>query len=136
MKVEAAVYRVKTGKPMEIAFRILERDKPALTELFKTGDSFLMILATPFRKRSTGANSQNRRINGFIQQIAQFTGMPFSGLKEYCKAEAVGEGYPFVTLPNGAVIGKSEAEISVEEAVILSGTIERIAAEWGIELRE
>jgi len=136
LKVQLVAQRIPTGKMNEIAFRIQERDRPGLLALFKAENAFKLTIEPPFRKRSTGKNSQNHRINGFIQQIAVSTGVPFNGLKEYCKAEAIGEGYPFVTLPTGAVMGKSEADISVDEAMILSATIERIAAEWGIVLAE
>lgn len=141
MEVDCLVKRIKTGNQHLIQFAIPDQAVPAFTDLFrkgrdKTGETYRLRLALPFRPRSTGKFSQSHRINGFIQQMAMSTGIPFQGLKEYCKAESIGEGYPFVTLPTGAVIGKSEADISVEEASILIGTIERIAAEWNITLIE
>ena len=136
MEIDIPVERVRTGKPDVIAFKVPEPAREPLRELFKTGDFFRLKLSRPYRRRSTGYKSQNHRINGFIQQICVKTGMPFQGLKEFFKAEAIGEGYPFVTLPSGEVIGDSEANISVEEASILIGVIERYAAEWGVELVE
>lgn len=141
MEVDLLVHRERTGRRDLMAFTIPPEAALAVTELFeksrdKAGDMFRLRLSLPFRPRTTGPHSQSHRINGFIQQICVAKGIPFEGLKEYCKAEAIGEGYPFVTLPGGDVIGKSEADISVEEASILIGTIERIAAEMGVELVE
>ena len=90
----------------------------------------------PHRPRSTGWKSQNHRINGFIQQMAAATGNDFDALKMLCKKEAISEGYPIQTLPNGQAWPKSEAGISVEEAMILINTIQRIAAEYNIPLKE
>lgn len=86
-------------------------------------------------KRTTGPHSQNRRINGFIQQIAESTGNDFSTVKDYCKREAISEGYPAKYF-KGDIFPKSESEISISEAVILIATIERLAAEYGIILKE
>ena len=124
-----------------IQFKIPASAVLPLVDLFrkgkeKTAEKYRIRLSLPFRHRSTGDHSQNHRLNGFIQQIAMSSGIPFQGLKEYCKVEAIGEGYPFITLPDDSVIGKSEADISVQEASILIGTVERIAAEWGIRLIE
>jgi hypothetical protein len=90
----------------------------------------------PHRPRTTGWKSQNHRINGFIQQMSAATGNDFDALKMVCKREAISEGYPFQTLPNGEVWPKSEAGISIEEATILINTIQRIAAEYNIPLKE
>jgi hypothetical protein len=90
----------------------------------------------PHRPRTTGWKSQNHRINGFIQQMSAATGNDFDALKMVCKREAISEGYPFQTLPNGEVWPKSEAGISIEEATILINTIQRLAAEYNIPLKE
>lgn len=102
----------------------------------KTGDHFDLRISPIKRIRSTGAGSQNHHLNGHIQQISMETGNDFGAVKMFMKTEAIGEGYPFTTLPDGSVVPKSESEASVEEASILIETIHRFAAEWNIRLRE
>jgi hypothetical protein len=87
------------------------------------------------RTRSTGPHSQNRAINGFIQQIAQETGNDFETVKTYCKTEAISAGYPFDTLRD-IVIPWSETRLDTVQASILIDTIHRLAAEEGIRLKE
>lgn len=89
-----------------------------------------------YRRRTTGQYSQNHRINGFIQQICEHTGNTFGPMKEYCKELALSRGYPFETLPNGKAMPKSEAEIDTMQAAILIDTIEQVASDLGIRLRE
>lgn len=136
MEIDIPVERVRTGEPDIIAFRVPDQARGPLMELFRTGDNFRMKLGRPFRRRSTGPHSQNHRINGFIAQISQATQIPFDGLKEWLKLQSIAEGYPYVMLPTGEVLGQSETKLSVEEASIYIGTIERIAAEWNIPLVE
>lgn len=140
MEIDLVLKRKRTGDRTIVAFEIPTQFAPLFLDLFRRGqksnDHYRLRITLPHRPRTTGKHSQNARINGFIQQIAMTTGMPFQGLKEWLKAEAIGEGYPFVILPTGEVLGKSEADISVEEAAILINVIERIAAEWGINLVE
>jgi hypothetical protein len=101
------------------------------------GGYLTVSLERPRKPRTTGERSQNHRINGFIQQICEATGNTnFAAIKMQMKVEAIGRGYPFETLPNGAAWPKSEADISTAEAAILIDTIEQIAAEWNVELRE
>lgn len=100
----------------------------------KSNGYFRITVDMPKKKRSTGKLSQNHAINGYIQQLCVETGAGFNGLKEYCKQKAIERGYPFITLPSGAVIGKSEKDISTQEAAILIDTIKQIAAELNIRL--
>lgn len=141
MDIDMVVSRIKTGSRTLITFQVPEEATLPLADLFrlgrdKTGERYRLRLSLPFRGRTTGAHSQNHRINGFIAQISRSTNIPFDGLKEWIKIQSIGEGYPHITLPDGECLGQSETKISVEEASILIGTIERIAAEWGVALRE
>jgi hypothetical protein len=89
----------------------------------------------PKRPRSTGEKSQNHRINGFIQQIAESTGQDFDSIKLYCKSDAVARGYPHDTI-KGVMIPWSETRIDTIQAGYLIDSIEQLAAEMGIVLKE
>ena len=88
-----------------------------------------------YRKRTTGYKSQNHRVNGFILQICQETGNDFDAVKMYCKEQAITRGYPSAEF-RGRIVPKSEAETSTIECAALIETIEQLAAELGIRLRE
>ncbi len=98
----------------------------------------------PRRPRTTGAESQSHRINGFIAQICVATGDDFDRLKVELKQKAISRGYPFDTVnyktPDGVLvemaIAWSETRLSVEEASILIATVEQDAAEKGVALIE
>jgi hypothetical protein len=141
MELDLLLEREKTGRKDRIMFKIPPEAALPLTELLRAGkgrvyDYYRVRLSLPFRRRSTGKHSQNHRANGFIAQISRATQIPFDGLKEWLKIQSIAEGYPFITLPTGEALGKSERDLSVEECTIFIGTIERIAAEWGVELVE
>jgi hypothetical protein len=57
-------------------------------------------------------------------------------VKDHLKELAISRGYGFETLPDGAVKPKSEADATVEEAIILIETAHQFAAEWNIPLIE
>jgi hypothetical protein len=57
-------------------------------------------------------------------------------MKEYCKELALSRGYPFETLPNGKAMPKSEADLTTIEAALLIDTIEQVASDLGIHLKE
>ena len=91
---------------------------------------------SPSRKpRTTGKKSQNHRINGFIQQICVETGNDFDTVKIYCKKQAISRGYPFDEF-QGEIIPWSEARLDTIQAGILIDTIEQLAAELKIILKE
>lgn len=102
----------------------------------KHGGFLTVTLALPRRPRSTGPHSQNAHINGHIQTIAEETGCSFDAVKAHVKRLAVDHGYPFATLPDGSIAPKSEADASVEDAIVLIETIHAFAAEYGIALKE
>ena len=101
-------------------------------------------LSPPRRPRTTGKGSQSHHINGHIQQLSIETGFNFSDMKKYMKELAVSRGYPMELNDNGDPmmdpwdnpVGKSESDISVEEAKLLIDTIHQFAAENGIRLVE
>ena len=95
-----------------------------------------MILGKHYRKRTTGKDSQNHRINGFVQQICEDTGNDFDTLKYYFKRKAIRQGYPFKTDPEGEAVPVSEAILTTIEAAYLIDEIEQYAAENGIILYE
>lgn len=137
--IEATAHRhtAITGK---IVFDVPRGLEAAWRELIRKGarhgDYFALKVGLVRRTRSTGEGSQNHHINGHVAQIAQETGNDFLAVKMFLKAEAIGEGWPFSTLPDGSVVPRSESEATVEEASILIETIHRFAAEWNITLRE
>lgn len=109
----------------------------------------IVTLESPFRPRTTGVGSQNRAINGIIQQICVETGQDFQTTKEYVKSRAVEMGYPILTkkvMKNGQIEdepvtdwygnirGISEADSSVEECAILIECAIMVASELGITL--
>lgn len=94
------------------------------------------IISKPRKARTTGEKSQNHHLNGHVQQIARETGNSFDVVKAYIKREAVGQGYPFETLPSGDIMPISEADTDTSACAIAIDTAHRIAAEWGINLIE
>lgn len=130
-------------------FRIPDEYRPmynAVLEFCKKnrGGFASITVEPPKRKRSTGKNSQSAHVNGHIQQIATETGQPFGDIKEYAKTHAIDRGYPILTKDDGTPFtnvwgqprGISEADASVEDAIVLIDTIHQIAAELGIRLIE
>jgi hypothetical protein len=107
-----------------------------ITDTLKKTHGYLsFIIQQPHRPRSTGPHSQNARLNGFIQQLAVATGNSFDDVKAAVKLEAMDAGYPG-TVFRGVRVPQSESKASVEECKILIQTVERIAADMGVFLRE
>jgi hypothetical protein len=75
-------------------------------------------------------------LNGFVQQVCVSTGDDFDSVKAHVKHLAISRGYPFKTTRWGEVVPKSEGKATVEEAVMLIETVEQVAAELQIVLRE
>jgi hypothetical protein len=113
-------------------------------EACKHGGYVHIVIEPMKRIRSTGPLSQNHRINGFIQQICNWTGEDFATVKMYCKNKALRRGYPIREIDGkpvysritGEPIPESEAFITVEQAAFLIEEIEQLAAELGISLVE
>jgi len=92
-------------------------------------------ISKPKIPRTTGPESQCNCGNGYCQQIAKSTGNSFEAVKQYTKTEAIGRGYSFETLPNGAVLPISEANASTEDDYHWIKTIKQLADELGIKLK-
>lgn len=89
----------------------------------------------PRRPRSTGPKSQNNRANGFLRQIACATGNEFAAVEAACKLRALDQGYP-VEKVFCQWVAKSQADLTVEECARWIETIEQVAAEEGVALKE
>lgn len=113
----------------------LEVRRLSLQSVKVAGGYFSITLDLPKRPRSTGPRSQNNRANGFIRQIANWTGNSFAAVEAACKLRALDEGYP-IEKALGQWVAKSQADLTVEECAAFIATIERMAAEEGIPLRE
>jgi len=133
---------------LQIISRIIHEPGRLIIELPPTYDAAVKVFAEKLRGgpaiiqlkkwykgRSTGWKSQNHHVNGHIQQIAVETGNDFDTVKFYCKTEAISAGFPFDML-NDIVVPWSEARIDTLQASILIDTIHRLAAEYGISLKE
>ena len=106
----------------------------------------LVTIENPFKRRTTGAFSQNHCLNGIIQSICEETGQDFHSTKEYVKQMAIGRGYPIKTKKTvngvedvldwwGNPVGISESESSVEQCAILIDCAIQLASELGIILK-
>lgn len=121
--------------------REAEKRKVRLEDL-----EMLVTVESPFRPRTTGAGSQNRMLNGIIQQICMETGQDFHSTKEYIKSKAVEMGYPMLERKcahglepvldwYGNPRGISEADSSVEQCSLLIESAIQLATELGIVLK-
>lgn len=102
-------------------------------------------LQPPSKPRTTGPKSQNNRIHGFAQQIANYTGDDIESIKLICKERALSRGYPvkkdekdnvIISLVTRKPIPESSSDISTIEAGYLIDELERLAAELEIILEE
>ncbi|WP_422477241.1 hypothetical protein [Pleomorphochaeta sp. DL1XJH-081] len=123
--------------------------KPKLDQIFQTSDDkhnghITITIETVRKPRTTGHRSQSHHLNGHIQQIAEYTGMPFELIKLEVKHRAVEMGYPMLLKLDGTVqtdiygrvMGISEADSSTQECAILIETAHMVASEVGIKLQE
>ena len=133
---------------LQITTRIIHEPGRLIVELPPTYDTAMKVFVEKLRGgpaiiqlkkwykgRSTGWKSQSHHINGHCQQIAEETGNDFDTVKSYCKNEAISAGYP-IDILNDIVIPWSEARIDTLQASILLDTIHRLAADYGINLKE
>lgn len=99
----------------------------------------------PFRPRTTGVGSQNHALNGYIQQICEYTGQDFASTKTYIKQMAIDMGYPRLTRRTangvedvtdwwGNPVGISERDASIEDCSLLIECATMLAGEFGIRL--
>ena len=88
------------------------------------------------RPRTTGPRSQNKHLNGHVQQIAQETGEDFDEVKREIKRRARKRGYPWLVGEFGQEKAKSEALATVEECGMLIDEAHEVAAFLNIALIE
>lgn len=99
------------------------------------GGPAILQLKKWYKSRTTGWKSQNHHLNSHVQQIAEETGNDFDTVKVWAKTEAISAGYPY-DLINDLVIPWSETRIDVLQCSVLIDTLHRLAAEYGINLKE
>ena len=107
----------------------------------KHGGYLNVSLELPKRPRTTGQRSQNRALNGYVQQICADTGNDFGVVKSEVKYRALKRGYPILMKDGkpaldlyGREMGISEADSSVEECGYLIEEAIQLASELGIRL--
>ncbi len=107
----------------------------------KHGGYLTVSIELPRRPRTTGERSQNRALNGYIQQICEETGNDFGVVKSEVKYRALKRGYPILMKDGkpaldlyGREMGISEADSSVEECGYLIEEAIQLASELGIRL--
>lgn len=109
-------------------------------ELEKLGHSYARVRITvPQRPRTTGYRSQNSRLHGHCQDIADQLGGIYTRdvVKDAMKRLAVTEGYPAVWSDlHGEVIPLPTKDASIEQMQVLLDTIGKYADEHGLYLTE
>jgi hypothetical protein len=94
-------------------------------------------LSLPHRPRSTGPRSQNSRIHGNCQNIAdQLRDYTPEQVKAAMKRMAVSDGYPTMLSLDGIEVPKPTRYASVEEAKLVLDVIQRFADEHSLYLTE
>ena len=148
-KLELGVVKLKNQTSNTYTLNLSQNQKDLCQEMFKNcvdkyGGNIRVVFQTPKRLRSTGERSQNRHLNGHIQQICEDTGNEFDLVKLAVKERAIDMGYPMIYDKNGEPkkglfgirLAKSESEATIEECTLLINAVHLFAAEAGIYLRE
>lgn len=130
-----ADYNPVTG---QFAGTVATKDRMLMAMLFNyiNDKQWRMVFSKFCKKRTIGEKSQSHRLNGFLQQISQITGMDFDMLKIYFKQKAISRGLSFNTDPEGNAIAISEVQMTTIEASYVIDEIEQYAAEENIWLYE
>lgn len=103
----------------------------------KKGGYIQCEFSPPYKKRTTGKDSQNSHIWGHIQQIANETGNSVDDIEDYIKRQAIRRGYPYhVNKLNGEVVLESMTKINTVEAGYLIEELHLLAGELEITLIE
>lgn len=94
-------------------------------------------LSPPYKKRSTGKDSQNSHIWGHITQIAKETGNDIDDVEYELKRRAIKRGYPYhINKLNGDIMPNSMKHINTLEASYLIEELHQLASELEIVLVE
>jgi tRNA U38,U39,U40 pseudouridine synthase TruA len=93
-------------------------------------------ITVPYKKRTTGKYSQNRHINGHVQQIIEYTGDDYNNYKYQAKLRAIKRGYPYTLNKFGQPVPFSETKINTIQAGYLIDQLHEDAAFLGIILKE
>lgn len=129
--IKADTDGIKIPDAYQMAFKNL------LAFCHKNRGGYLRItLAPPFKRRSTGAGSQNHHINGHCQQIANETGEDFDVIKMEAKRKAIKYGYRTRIDMFGNTVPVSETDIDTTEAGYLIEALHEIAAFLNMSLIE
>ena len=133
-----ATQTLRTNSLSAISFELPQKFRAPWQQMVDKAPTkyWCLKITRPRMPRTTGKDSQNHAGNGFCQQIAVATGNSFQAVKQYTKTEAIGRGYSFETLPNGAVMPISEANASTLDAYHWIKAIKQLADELGIKLME
>ena len=109
----------------------------------KYGGYVSITFKPPYKKRTSGPNSQNSCIHGYAFAIAEFMGEELERVKFYAKRRAFRRGYPVKKDDDGAIVYSmldgepmpaSSAEINTVEAGYLIEELQQLAAELGVVL--
>jgi hypothetical protein len=109
----------------------------------KHGGFVSLTFKVPYKKRTSGAHSQNSCIHGYATVIANATGHTVEEIKTIAKKRAFRRGYPIkkddqgrpiYSKLTGEPIAASSAEINTIEAGYLIEELQQIAAELEIVL--
>lgn len=141
-RLELLTTRRRTGDKTSLTFNIPSGKFDKVASLLKNNlaDQWRVTIETPYKKRTTGENSQNHLFNELIGQIAEHTGMPVEYTKYYVKQEAIPMGWPplrdeeghIVTDFHGRQVPASESVVSTVECSAGVDTAMRLLAEFGV----
>ena len=147
--MEARLKRVPTGRADLISFELPPEYRTEYAMLVKQaaekGDYWRASLEPWRKKRSTGEKSQNHHFNSHVQQIAQETGNDFADVKLFVKRQAMRDGLPAKTRPDGSIVYSltdgepvpiSEADMDTQQCYWCIEVCHLIAAEFGVTLQE
>lgn len=147
--MDARLHRVATGRPDLISFELPPEYRTEYAMLVKQaaekGDFWAVTIEPWRKKRSTGKYSQNHHFNGHCQQIAAETGNDLADVKLFVKRQAMKEGLPAKTRPDGSIVYSltdgepvpiSEADMNTQQCYWCIEVCHLVAAEMGITLRE
>ena len=93
-------------------------------------------LSPPKKPRTTGKDSQNHALNGYVSQICRENGDEFDDVKMEIKRRAIKRGYPFHTDSFGNVVPESESNASTVECSYLIEEAGVVAQFCNVVLKE